>query len=600
MEPPDRPPTLRFGPFLADLRTGELRKGGTRVRLQEKPLHLLAALAERQGQLVTRDELRKRLWPNDTFVDLETGLNTAVSKLRDALSDNAEKPRYIETIPRRGYRFVAAVTWVETSADAHTERSSAFSEAFGVQSIAVLPFENLSHDAGQDYLSDGMTEALITSLSKMGKLRVISRTSVMQYQKTRKPMPEIARALGVEFIVEGSVLRAGGRVRIAAQLIDGPRDQHVWAERYEEDLGEVLALLEQKAGLVASTVAHKIGRPAEVAGLRPSRRFAPEACQAYLRGRHEFFKFTEAGWTASLDWYAKAIDADPNFAPAYSAMAHAYAVGVTPIDVLPPKELFKKTEMMARKALSLDDSNPEARWTLGLTEIMHKWNWAAGEKQLRLALNADPNNATAWVVLSLYYSVIGENDLAISSCEHARLLDPFSLFTETCLHWCLYLMRRCAELTERLETDRGRLEGYPRYHLTLGACHTYERKWQSAIKELHKGVETSGGCAFAKARLGYAFAASGQESEARALYQEMLSLADSRYVSAIDFAVLSIGLGAMNRALEWLDRAYEERSAHLINIHLDPLFDPLRGHPRFMDLVRRVGLPASTRVAKRQ
>ena len=280
MEPATRPPTLRFGPYLIDFRAGELRKNGSRIRLQEKPLRVLALLAERQGQLVTRQELKKHLWPEDTFVEFEAGLNTAVSKLRDALSDNAGKPRYIETIPRRGYRFLAPVTVAEAVSDGRSRQGSAPAENSGVHSVAVLPFENLSDDASQDYLADGMTDTLITALSKTDSLRVISRTSVLQYQNVRKPLPEIARELGVDFIVEGSVLQIGTKVRIAAQLIDGARDQHLWSERFEGDSSEILLLMDRAALTAASTVARKIGQPSgAVTG--STRRIAPETSQAY-------------------------------------------------------------------------------------------------------------------------------------------------------------------------------------------------------------------------------------------------------------------------------------------------------------------------------
>src|SRR5579863_4458794 len=267
MEQAPSSPMLKFGPYLVDLAAGELRKNGSRIRLQEKPLRVLALLAERQGDLITREELKKHLWPDDTFVEFEAGLNTAVSKLRDALSDNASKPRYIETIPRRGYRFLVPVTFIEAAAaDRRTPRSAETVEAGDVHSVAVLPFENLSGDASQDYLAGGMTDTVITALSKTGKVRVISRTSVMQYLGTQRPLPEIARELGVEFVVEGSVLRVGNSVRIAAQLIDGERDQHLWADSFEGDIGEILALLDRAAVTIASAAARKMGQPSGAVG----------------------------------------------------------------------------------------------------------------------------------------------------------------------------------------------------------------------------------------------------------------------------------------------------------------------------------------------
>jgi TolB-like protein len=591
MQPLPRTPAFRFGSYEVDLRAGELHKNGAKIRLQEKSFRVLAALAEQQGQLVTREELKKRLWPEDTFVDFETGLNTAVSKLREALSDNAEKPRYIETIPRRGYRFIFEVTQVEMAvANAHGARSSGSAEDTGRHSVAVLPFENLSRDSNLEYLSDGMTEALITALSKMGTLRVISCTSVMPYKQAGKPLPQIARELGVQFIVEGSVLQDANRVRIAAQLIHGARDQRVWADRYEGDFGDVLSLLEKTAVAVASAVAGELGQPS-AALARPPRKVAPDACKAYLMGRHEFYRYTEEGLLAAVGWYEKAIQTDPDFALAYSAMAHAYCAMVAPLATLRPRILFGKAEVLARKALALDDSIAEARFVLGLTEMMFHWNWKAGEKETRLALAADPNNATARIVLSIFYLVSGENSRAADETHQASLLDPFSPFTQTAHHYCLYLARQYAELKERMLDDRERLAGFFKYHLILGLCAIRHQQWELAIGELRKAGEASGGCSHVNAYLGYALAASGQRAEASSLFQEILRRSESRYVPALELAILAIGLGELDEAFIWLNKAYEERSTYLIFIGHDAVFDSLHSMPRYHDLIRRIGLP---------
>jgi TolB-like protein len=599
MEPATSPPTLKFGPYLVDFRAGELRKNGTRIRLQEKPLRVLALLADRQGQLVTREELKKHLWPDDTFVDFETGLNTAVNKLRDALSDDAGKPRYIETIPRRGYRFIVPVTLAEMATDGHWTPHPAPAEDSGLHSVAVRPFENLSSDASQDYLADGMTDTLITALSKTGGLRVISRTSVMQYQNARKPLTEIARELGVEFIVEGSVLQIGSCVRIAAQLIDGARDQHLWAERFEGDLSEILPLLDRTAVAVASAVARKMGQPTgPPAG--STRKISPDASQAYLKGRHEFYRFTEAGLLASIDWYEKAIQADPNFALAYSAMAHAYCAMVAPVSALPPGVLFGKAEALARKALSLDSSLAEARLVLGLTELMFRWNWKAGERETRLALALDPNNATVRLILAIYYMAVGKKIEAVTECEHACLLDPFSPFTLTGTQYCMYLARQFAELKDSLDASRERLTGFFKFHIMRGLYEIHERRWEAAIEEFQKALDATGGCSsYAKAHLSYALAASGRETEAQALLEEMLHLAETRYVPAEEFAIVAIGLGDTNGALDWLDKALEDRSNYFMYIGHDPLFDPLQAEPRFQNLVQRLGLAeAQTRSSR--
>jgi len=597
MEPATSPPTLKFGPYLVDFHAGELLKDGARIRLQEKPLRVLALLVERHGQLVTREELKKHLWPDDTFVDFETGLNTAVSKLRDALSDTTEKPRYIETIPRRGYRFITPVALAETATDGHAARHLAPTEVSGVHSVAVLPFENLSGNASQDYLADGMTDTLITALSKRGEIRVISRTSVMQYQSVRKPLPEIARELGVGFVVEGSVFQIGDSVRIAAQLIDGARDQHLWAERFEGDLTEILPLLDRTAVAVASAVARKMGQPTgPPAG--STRKISPDASQAYLKGRHEFYRFTEAGLLASIDWYEKAIQADPNFALAYSAMAHAYCAMVAPVSALPPGALFGKAEDLARKALSLDSSLAEARLVLGLTEMMFRWNWKAGERETRLALALDPNNATVRLVLAIYYLAVGKKTEAVNECEHACLLDPFSPFTQTGTQYCMYLARQFAELKDSLEASRGRLTGFFKFHIMRGLYEIHERRWEAAIEEFQKALDATGGCSsYVKAHLSYALAASGRQTEARALLREMLHLAEFRYVPAEEFAIVAIGLGDTNGALDWLDKAHQERSNYLMYIGHDALFDPLQAEPRFQNLIQRLGLAeAQTRI----
>lgn len=592
MEQAPSPPMLKFGPYLADFRTGELRKSGTRIRLQEKPLRVLALLAEKQGQLVTREELKKRLWPDDTFVDFETGLNTAVSKLRDALSDNTENPRYIETIPRRGYRFVAAVTNTETAKEAPAGHGSRAVEDVRAHSVAVLPFGNLSGDLSHDYISDGMTDVLIAALSKMRKLRVISRTSMMHYQNVRKALPEIARELRVQFIVEGSVLQIDSRVRIAARLIDAERDQHAWTERYEGEFSDVLSFLDRTAATVAYEVARRMGQPAgSLAG--PAHRIAPEASQAYLKGRYEFNQYTEAGLLAAMDWFEKASQADPNFALAYSAMAHAYCAMVAPVSALPPNELFGKAEALARKALALDNSIAEARFVLGLTELMYRWDWKAGERETRQALALDPNNATARIVLSIFHLMGGENGNAIDECEHACILDPFSPFIQTALTYCLYMVRRFPELKENLDAGRARLTGFFKFHILQGLSHIHEQQWEPAIEEFRKALETSGACSYAKAHLGYALAAAGRNKEARALFQELLHVAEVRYIPALDIAIIATGLGDKSEALEWLERAYQERSSYLVFIAHDAIFDSLRPEPRFQNLIERLGLPSS-------
>lgn len=320
-------------------------------------------------------------------------------------------------------------------------------------------------------------------------------------------------------------------------------------------------------------------------------RISPEAGQAYLKGRHEFYRYTEAGLLSAIQWFEKAIMADPNFSLAYSAMAHAYCAAVSPVDAFPPGTLFGKAGDAARKALSLDASNAEARWVLGLTEMMYGWNWKAGEREIRLALAIDPNNAPARVAMAIYHLLTGQHDWAIRECEYACLLDPFSPFIRTALPQSLLLVRQFDAAKAQLLADKELLTGFFKYHCALGLCAVQNQRWRSAILEFRKAVETSGGSFFMKARLGYALAVSGRHAEARAIYQELLHAAQSRYVAATNLAVLALGQRDTNEALDWLDKAYAERATHLIFIMSDALFDPLRKLARFRDLVERIGLP---------
>jgi serine/threonine-protein kinase len=266
---------------------------------------------------------------------------------------------------------------------------------------------------------------------------------------------------------------------------------------------------------------------------------------------------------------------------------------VVPVSALRPGELFGKADVLARKTLSLDDSIAEARFVLGLVELIYRWGWGAGERETRQALALDPNNATARIVLAIFHLVAGGNSRAVSECEHACLLDPFSPFTQTALHYCLYLARQYPELKESLEADRVRLTGFFKFHILQGLYEIHKQRWEPAIEEFRKALDAAGGCSYAKAHLGYALAAGGQHTEARALFQEMLQLAEVRYIPALNFAIVEIGLGDNNEALNWLDKAYQERSSYLIYIVHDAICDPLRAESRFQNLVQRLGLASA-------
>src|SRR6266446_2386560 len=455
---------LRFDTFELDLRTGELRKRGVKLRLQGQPLQLLRILLQGAGNLVTREELRSQLWPADTFVDFDHSLHNAIGRIRETLGDSAETPRYIETLPRRGYRFIAPVEQVQAlrSSEANGNKTrealavapqsktraatlaltllvlaasgSAFwlvravsrptSAAPRSRSIAVLPLENLSGDPSQEYFADGMTEQLITDLAKVSSLRVISRTSVMRYKGTKKGLPEIARELNVDGIVEGSVMRSGNRVRITAQLLHAPTDKHLWAEAYERDLDDVLRLQNEVAQAIAQQVRAQL-TPQQQARFRSASSVNPDAYEAYLRGRYYLSNqfTTEQPLNTAKSYFEESIRKDPGFALAYSGLADSY-VYLAIFRQLSPEAAYKPAKEALRKALELDDSIGEAHDTLGQLSWRFEWNWDAAEREFNHAIALAPSYSCAHEDRAVYLSFIGRRAEALAEIAKSSELDP--------------------------------------------------------------------------------------------------------------------------------------------------------------------------------
>src|SRR4249920_157196 len=465
----------RFGAFAVDAQTGELSNAGLRTPLRDQPLQLLLALLERPGELVTREELTRRLWPADTFVDFDRGLNKAINHLREALHDHADHPQFIETLPRKGYRFIAPVkpdaVDVEAASDgippSHSKRSVWLVVAAGciaavgvaiavdvggvrrwiggrsvtaphIASLAVIPLETLSGDPEQEYFADGMTDALITDLAKIGSLRITSRTSVMKYKATKRTIKDIGRELDVDAVVEGTVTRAGNRVRITAQLIQVSTDMHLWAETYERDLSEVLEL--QRA--VATDIARRIDvvvRPLD----RP-RIVQPEAYGLYLKGRYAFYQYTSQGWQRAIEHFTRAIERDPTFASAYSGLAETYVVAGA-YDAIPGDEALTRGKTAAAKALALDDGLASAHYALATAYTWFDWDWQSAEREFRRALALDPNDALGRNWHGGYLSLRRRHQEAIAEHERARDLDPLSLIVNANLARALYWARRYDE-----------------------------------------------------------------------------------------------------------------------------------------------------------
>jgi TolB-like protein/DNA-binding winged helix-turn-helix (wHTH) protein/Flp pilus assembly protein TadD len=618
---------LRFGVFEVDLRAGELRKQGLRVRLQEQPFQLLAMLLEHPGEVVTREELQRKLWPADTFVDFDHGLNKAINKIRDALSDSAESPRFVETVARRGYRFVADVKVADAVSvrvpDVATQpvvaaealdhflppiawKVAAFMlllliasvvtwkvardrRAAVVRSLAVLPFESLSNDASQDYFADGMTDELISDLGQISALRVISRTSVMGYKRARKPLPQIARELNVDAVVEGTVLRSGDRVRITAQLIEASADKHVWSQSYEGELRDTLALQNKVAQAIADQIRISLN-PQEQAALKNVKVVNPEAYVSYLKGRYFWNKRTAESLKVALAYFNQAIEEEPKYAQAYSGLADTYALlGDWQYAVMTPKEAFPKAKAAAIKALELDSALGEAHNSLAFCLDGFDWDLDSAGKEFRRAIELNPGYATAHHWYAWHLALLRQYDEAIVEMRKAESLDPLSLVINADLAELLALAH---SYDESIQQSRKTIEMDPTFglaHNHLGQAYLLKHRNDDAIAELQKAVELSGGAATCMANLARAYVASGRRSEAVQLLNDLKKRAKTGASHGSEIAVIYAALGDKDQAMNWLEKGFEERFNP--GVLLRPGFDPLRSDPRFEDLMRRVGLP---------
>jgi TolB-like protein/Tfp pilus assembly protein PilF len=577
---------LRFDIFELDTRAGELRKRGVKLRLQGQPLQVLGALLSRAGDLVTREELRAEIWPGDTFVDFDHSLHNAIARIRETLGDSAETPRYIETLPRRGYRFIVAVDQVKAEAPRNPIRRNHQIDPLKIQAIAVLPLENLSGDSNQDYFADGMTEALITSLAKIKALRVISRTSAMQYKGARKLLPQIARELNVDAVIEGSVLRSGDRIRITAQLIHAGTDQHLWAESYERDFRDILSLQSEIARHVAGQVSI-ILTPEERARLGSAPQVNPEAHEWYLKARHHWNKRTEESVKKALSYFHRSIDADPNYAQGHAGVADCYNI-LGYYNALPPSEAYPKGKAAALKALDLEHSLAEPHAALGVVKRDFEWDWSGAEAEFQRAIELNPGYVEAHHWRSTLLSMRGQHAEGIREKSRALTMDPLSVVIRTDLARMFYFAR---DYDQALEQYRAALEMDSNFifaHLWFAQVYLQKGMFEQAISELKIGLDLSHDSTFALGRLGHGYAMAGRRDEARTVLSQLTALSDQRYVSPYDLAMVHVGLQENDEALAWLQKAFEQRSLWLGYLNVEPQLDPLRSDRRFQELLRRV------------
>jgi TolB-like protein/DNA-binding winged helix-turn-helix (wHTH) protein/Tfp pilus assembly protein PilF len=636
---------VRFGVFELDLRTGELRKAGALINLPEQPLQVLKTLLDRPGELVTRDELRRRLWSAETFVDFDHGLNAAVRRLRDALGDAADVPRFVETLPRRGYRFIAPV--VRPSANESLAPSGPVLEnereasqgsvriarstprrirvpLFTATSIlaavlvigasgyllwrsnnspssrsptrfrlAVLPFENLTGDPGQEYISDGMTEELIAQLGGMdpSRLGVIARQSAMQFKKTTKRAAQIGSDLGVSHLLAGSVRSAGSRIRIAVQLIDTERESQLWAEQYERDALDLLALQREVAEAITRQITTTLG-VARSDVYADARRHATsaEAYEHYLRGRHHVWRRNTAeGFEKAREHFRRAIDLDDSYAQAYSGLADTYTM-LGSVGFLPMREAYPLARAAALKAIALDGMLAEAHTSLAFILADYDWDWDTADRHFRSAVELNPNDETAVRTYSSYLAWWGRDKEALAFAARARDLDPVSPNARQNLGLAHYFARRyddaITQFREALDLD----PNFGQAHVMLGRTYVAKGLPDRAVEELERARSLMGARPDVITPMAYVLARAGRRREALATLDELQRIATPRNPSPFRIAYVHIGLGDTDRAFEWLQKAIEARDWQMAMLKVEPAFDVLRSDRRFAALVERVGL----------
>ena len=618
--------TVQFGAFEFNLDSGVLRKHDLRIKLQGQPIQVLGILLERPGEVVTREELQKSLWPADTFVDFEHSLNAAIKRLRAALGDSADSPRFIETVARRGYRFVAPISpgpvKRETVASQPVvapptpavRRSPKLPVAAGtaavlvlagalilsgvlhrrpasgsIRSLAVLPLANLSADKDQDFFVDGMTDALRENLEGIRALRVISRTSSMHYRGSIKSLPEIARELGVDGAIEGSVLRSGDRVRITVELVEAATEKHLWGKSFEGDLKNVFALQGEVARKIADEIRVSLTPPDRA---RLARVHAPDppAYLAYARGRFLWSRRTEQDMRKAVGYFQEAIDKDPDYSLAYDGLADCW-VALGWYGYLSPAETFPHAKEAVNRALTLDDTLAEAHTSLAFVSVYYDRDWEKAQREFRRAIELNPNYANGHHWYAEFLSLEGRHEQAIAESERARELDPVSNIINTWVGSRYYFAR---QYDKAIEQYRNAVEMDPAFvpvHLVLGQAYEQKHMYQEAIAELQRAVTLSGRSPVYVAALAHAYGAAGRRTDAEACIGELREISKQKYVSSVDLALAHLGVGQREEAMVLLEKAVAERSPRVAFVGVEPNFDPLRADTRFQQLISKIGIP---------
>ena len=617
---------VQFGVFELDLQRAELRRQGVKIKLQEQPLKVLRVLLENPGQVVSRDELRRRVWSANTFVEFDQGLYSAMARLRDVLGDSSDSPRFIETVARRGYRFIAPVSppmapnpgeitrptkgdeqdfrrhslrrWISSllagllggalllvivfTFDVAGAREWLRTRTTPIRSIAVLPLENLSRYPEQEYFADGMTDELITALAQMGTLRVVSRTSVMRYKKISEPLAQVGRELGVDAVVEGTIEREGNRVRIRVQLIQAASDRHLWAQTYDRDFKDALALETEAADDIVSEIQSDL-TPAQKRRRSAVRKVDPEAYEAYLKGLYFSNKRTAADFDRAIGYFNQAIAKDSAYAAAYSGLSDALLGEI--FTGTAAEKVREKAVWSAQKAIELDPSSAEAHNSLGGIREFWDWDWAAAEKEYQRAIELNQNFVAGHQDYAMFLALQGRFEQAIAEAQRSQELDPLSPFVQTTFCLDLELARRYAEAVEKCQQALELDPNFSHAYSNLMNIYIAMGKNEKAVEEYEKVASLSGRPPAQVAAIRGAFEQGGVHGFWRKRLQESKKRGDG-----VDVASLYSLLGEKDQAMLWLEKAYRQRSPVMEFLKETPDFDNLRSDPRFRELLGRVGL----------
>jgi TolB-like protein/DNA-binding winged helix-turn-helix (wHTH) protein/Tfp pilus assembly protein PilF len=600
-------------------------------------MELLILLVQRRGELVSREEIAERLWGKDVFLDVDHSINVAIRKIRVVLHDDPEKPRYVETVVGKGYRFAAPVICnhehagppaqpltssppVSSGTGASVAEKRIVSLRTGlllggvgvlalfvavlllryvgarstrqpsIKSLAVLPLKNLSGNPGQEFLADGMTESLIGRLARIHDLRVISRTSVMHFKDTQLSMPEIGKMLGVDAILEGSVIREGNQIRVHAQLIRAATDEHIWADEYQREYRSALVIEDDLARNIAEQIEISL-TPQERVNLASTHHVDPETHEDYLKGRYYFNQRTQDALQKSIGYFQQAIARDPSYALAYSGMADAYAMlGFR--GSVPSKDTLSQAKAAAWKAIQLDDTLAEPHASLAFIAETHEWDWATAQREYKRTLELNPGDARAHHWYAGYLMYVGRFEEGIEEAKRARELDPLSLPINNALAGRLLVAGRYSEAQDQVHKTLQLDPNFAPAHQTLGWVYLNTGKQREAIPEFQRALQLSGTDNDFVLDLGFAYASTGNRAEARRILARLKRLHQRGLAPSGSIGILYGALGDLDEAFAWLDKAVDERDPELTYVKVPGRrFEPLRHDPRFQQLVLRVGVP---------